>query len=148
MGEGYERSMAGADLKYWSRLKLWFRCPDCAEDLEAGSLAAHRQTGHGVGMRAQWDTPSPPPMGEPYKYQVSFLYTTGMWYCQVEGCQGRAATRAGLRVKILHCHLQYTVVITEEGKLSHPRCHLCYILVPWMALNGLHPNTAHLTKRS
>ena len=29
-----------------------------------------------------------------------------------------------------------TVVILEEGNLSHPRYPLCDMLVPWRSLNG------------
>ena len=35
-------------------------------------------------------------------------------------------------------HVRDTVVILEEGKLPHPWCPLCDILVPWKALNGTH----------
>ena len=31
--------------------------------------------------------------------------------------------------------------ILDEGKLSHPRCPLCDMLVPWGYLNGSHKNT-------
>ena len=35
-----------------------------------------------------------------------------------------------------------TVVIQEEGNLLHPWCPLCYMLLPWKALNGTHKLTA------
>ena len=31
--------------------------------------------------------------------------------------------------------------ILDEGKLSHPRCPLCDMMVPWGYLNGSHKNT-------
>ena len=50
--------------------------------------------------------------------------------------------RVGLRVHFLHYHVQETVIIVDESNLPHPRCPLCDIMVLWVGLNGLHPNTA------
>ena len=43
-----------------------------------------------------------------------------------------------MKVQFWHRHVRDTVVILEEGKLPHPRCPLCDILVPWRYLNGKH----------
>ena len=40
--------------------------------------------------------------------------------CQVEGCQGRAATRTEMRVHFFCLHVQDTLVILEEGNLPPP----------------------------
>ena len=55
----YERRMMVGGLTYWARQRVRIQCPDCGEDLAAGSLAVHRKTKHGVdtGGRQQWDTP-------------------------------------------------------------------------------------------
>ena len=34
------------------------------------------------------------------------------------------------------------MVILEEGNLSHSRCPLCDMMVPWRSLNGIHWRTA------
>ena len=34
------------------------------------------------------------------------------------------------------------MVIMEESNLPQPRCPLCYMLVPWRAMNGVHWRTA------
>ena len=38
------------------------------------------------------------------------------------------------------------VIILEEGKLPHPRCSRCDMLVPWRALKGRHHATAMCKK--
>ena len=47
-----------------------------------------------------------------------------------------------MRMHLWNRHVRYTVVILEEVNLSHPRCPLCYIMVPWKALNGTHSRTS------
>ena len=37
------------------------------------------------------------------------------------------------------------MVILEEGKLLHPRCPLCDMMVPRKALNGMHRRTSQCT---
>ena len=38
------------------------------------------------------------------------------------------------------------MVILEEGNIHHPRCPLCVMLVPWLALNRMHWCTAQCKK--
>ena len=38
------------------------------------------------------------------------------------------------------------MVILEEGKLPHPRCPRCYMMVPWAAMKGRHTTTDHCAK--
>ena len=58
--------------------------------------------------------------------------------CQVEGCSGQASTQTATIVHFWHRHVRDTVVILEEGNLSHPWLPLCDMLMPWKALNGTH----------
>ena len=51
-----------------------------------------------------------------------------------------------MRVHFLHLHVRNTVVILEEGNLSHPQCIRCDMLVPCRALNGRHPDTAQCAR--
>ena len=42
--------------------------------------------------------------------------------------------------------MQDTVIIVEEVNILHPLCPRCDIMVPWVALNGRHPNTTQCAK--
>ena len=53
---------------------------------------------------------------------MAFPTKGGPWICPFEGCPGLAATRTAMWVYFLHRHVQDTVVILEEGKLSQPLC--------------------------
>ena len=55
----------------------------------------------------------------------------------------RGASNKDVWVHFLHRHVQDTVVIMEEGNLTHPRCPRCDLQVPRKALNGRHLGTAH-----
>ena len=56
----------------------------------------------------------------------------------VEGCSIQSLMRTAMRVHFWRWHVRYTVVILEEGDLTHPRFPLCDILVLCKALNGTH----------
>ena len=60
----------------------------------------------------------------------------------VEGCSCRTEMRTTMRMHFWHRLIRDTVVIMEEGNLPHARWPLCYILVPWRSLIGLHQCTA------
>ena len=47
--------------------------------------------------------------------------------------------RTNLQIHFIHRHVQYTVVILEEGNSPHPLCPACDMFVPWSALNLCHP---------
>ena len=51
-----------------------------------------------------------------------------------------------MRVHFLHRHVRDTVVILEDGKISHPRCPRCDMLFPWRDLKGMHLATAQCTR--
>ena len=74
-------------------------------------------------------------------YQMEFP-KGGAKDCPVEGCPGRAGTRTAMRVHFWRRTVRDTVIILEEGNLSHPRCENCDMLVPWRSLNGPHKDTA------
>ena len=52
----------------------------------------------------------------------------------------------GFNVHFLHCPMRDTMIIVEEVNLPYPQCHLCDMLVPWVALKIRHPNTVQCTK--
>ena len=76
---------------------------------------------------------------EPRTYRTAFPERAGPRPFPVNGCSGWAPPQ------FWHQHVRDTVVILEEGNLSHPRCSLCDILVPWKDLNGTHRRTAQCT---
>ena len=93
----------------------------------------------------------PPPSacaGEPQTYQRNFMRQEGPRECPVKGCQRRAAMWAGLCMHFLHHHMRDTVIIVVEGKLHHPWCTHCDMLISWAYLNRRHPNTAQGTKET
>ena len=77
---------------------------------------------------------------------MAFPDKGGLRSCPVEGCPGRAATKTEMRVHFLHRHVLDTVVILEKGKLTHPQCTLCNMLVPQRALKGRYPSTAQCAR--
>ena len=78
--------------------------------------------------------------GEPQTYCIE-LPKGGTKVCPVEGCPGRAGTRAAMQVHFWRRHVRDIVIILEEEYLPHPRCPRCDILVLWRALNSRHKNT-------
>ena len=58
-----------------------------------------------------------------------------------EGCPGRAGTRTAMHVHFWRRHVRDTIIILEEGNLSHPRCENCDMFVLYRALNGRHKST-------
>ena len=77
---------------------------------------------------------------------MAFPEKAGPRPCLVEGCSARAATQTAIWVHFWHRHVQYTMVIMEEGNLHHPRSPLCNILVRWRSPNGSHKNIAQCKK--
>ena len=54
--------------------------------------------------------------------------------------------RTEMQVHFFHWHFRDTVIILEEGKLPHPQCPKCDILVPLRALNGRRLATSECVK--
>ena len=86
-----------------------------------GPLAGHMETQHGrsVEGRRRWEATAPG--RELRTYRIELPTAGGPWKCPVNRCPGQAATRTAMQVKCFHWHVQDTVVILEEGNLSHPR---------------------------
>ena len=66
--------MTGEGCSFWYWLYQRVRCPNCNEDLEAGSLASHRQDQHGVAQGYLKDLPHPHthPPDEAGTYRILF----------------------------------------------------------------------------
>ena len=91
--------------------------------------------------------PSPPPQ-KTIRRRIICISRAG-WECGTAPSRGEGggeATRLSIIVHLLNRHIRDTVVILEEGKLPHPRCPHCYIMVPWAAMNGRHTTTDHCAK--
>ena len=54
--------------------------------------------------------------------------------------------RTEMILHFLHGHVWYTVIILEEGNITHLFFPHCDMLVPWKALNGRHVTTAQCSK--
>ena len=89
-----------------------------------------------------------PPAGEPQTCCIKFSSKVGPWDCPVKRCKGMTYIMTGLYVQLLHSHVQGTMINLGEGNLTHPRCNCCDMIVPWAALNGLHPNIPQCKKEA
>ena len=138
----YGRRITGEVLPYRERLKGQVSCRECGELMAAGSLESHLMTQHVRVAETRWSWRTSTVGAGPRTLRMIFPAKGGPRSFPVEGCTGRAAMRAEMRVHFLYRHLFDTVVILEEGNLPHPRCARCDMLVPRMALNGRYPATA------
>ena len=117
-------------------------CPKCGKELTKGSLVEHRQTQHGVSKGGLGQVGDEEGGGdEPRTYMMLFPEKAGTRHFPVEECSGRTEKWTVMRVHFWNRHVRDTVVILEEGNLSHPRCPLCDILVTWRSLSGMHRHT-------
>ena len=108
-------------------------------------MSSHLMTRHG---KAAGDDACGPPQTESRAemYRISFLMKGLPRRFPVDGCPEDLAKRMAIRVRIVHQHVQDTVVMLEEGKSPHPRCARCDMQVPRKALNGRHLGTAQCAK--
>ena len=60
--------------------------------------------------------------------------------------RGRSETRTAMQVHFLHRHFWDTMIMLEDGNLSHPWCPQCDMLVTCKALNMEHVTTAQFAK--
>ena len=97
------------------------QCLYCGEEMALGSLTVHLQIQHGklTGGIRKWGTTAPG--GEPRTYKMDFPNSGRVRNLPVKGCRGRAVTRTAMQVHSLHQHFQDTMIILEEGNLTHPR---------------------------
>ena len=72
---------------------------------------------------------------------ASFPRAAGSVGCSVEGCKGQATTRTTPQIHFVHHHMQYKIVIMEEGNLPHNRCPAWDMIIPWADLNRCQSNT-------
>ena len=79
-------------------------------------------------------------------YRVLYPKAEGLVEFPAEGFRGRANFFTNLWIHFVHRHVQYMVVILEEGKLLHPCFPYFDIFVPWDAIGSHHPNTAFFTR--
>ena len=90
--------------------------------------------------------------GEPLENMMAFKYLgkvmtagDGDWPAVV-GNLRKARKSWGRLSLILHQHVLDTVVILEEGNLTHPQCLQCNMLVTWRKMNGRHLATAQYAR--
>ena len=142
----YVGRITGEGPTYREKLKGRVSCRECGYMMSAGSLASHLMTQHGrvTETRRIWRTLSAG--AGTRKFRMAFPAKGGLWSCPVEGCTGRAATRTEMRVHFLQHNVLETMVILEEGNLSHPLCTRCNMLFPWRYLNVSHPATSQCAR--
>ena len=114
--------------------------------MAAGSLASHRMSQHGKAKETHWSWEASAMGGDPRTYRMDLPTKGGPRSCPVEGCPGRAGTRTEMRMYFCSWHVRDIMVILEEGKLPHPRCSRCNMLVLWRDLNRKHHDTAMCRK--
>ena len=117
------------------------QCPECGVDLALGSLMVHHKSQNIMVWGDKGSTPHSTPPGEAHNYCISLPNILAQILCSVGGCLGRATNQTNLKVHFAPFHLQYTIVILEEGKLSYPQCLKCYMLLFQRSLNIRHPST-------
>ena len=84
-----------------------------------GSLAFHLQMQHRKSSVSRWHWGTPFLSRDPCTYKMDFPTSRGPRNCPVKECWGRAATRTAIQVHFFHWHFRDTVIILEEGNLSH-----------------------------
>ena len=138
-GKSYTQRMTGEGRSFKDRQRERVLCPECGKELTKGSLVARCQNHNGVSKGGYGQVGDEEYGGDKTRtYRMEFLVKSGPRPGLVEGCSGQAATRMAMMVHLWHWHIHATVVIMEEGKLPHPQCPLCDILMPWRSLNGMH----------
>ena len=148
MEAAYRLQITGEGTTYREQQNGRVQCRECGEEIAGVSLSGSQMTQHGqeAEARRSWKTST---TGEdPWTYCMTFPAKGGLWSFPVEGCPGRAAMRTVMRVHLLPWYVLDTVVVLEEGNLSHPQCPRCNMLVPRRALNGRHPATAQCAKEA
>ena len=110
-------------------------------------MYVHRQTQHGVAKGGLVSEVGRADGGDDTRtYRMAFPARVRPRPCPVEGCSSWVSTRTAMRVHFWHRHVRDTVVILEEVNLPQPRFPICFMLVPWKALNGAHRCTAQCTR--
>ena len=93
---------------------------ECGKELAKELLVKHRQTQHGAtkgGLVSEGDEAD---RGDNIRtYRLAFTAKTGPRTCPVEDCSGQASMRTEMRAHFWHRNVRDTVVILEEGNLTH-----------------------------
>jgi hypothetical protein len=138
--DAYKRRMTGSGESFKERQRRKVVCPVCDASLAQSSLQHHLRVQHGQTTPVGHEPA--PAVGLPAEYLVSFPKTVTSIDCPIEGCPGKATSRANLRAHFMHRHVKDTLIILDEGSFPHPRCEYCDMFVPRPAVYTTHPNTA------
>ena len=96
--------------------------PGVREEFENGSLVVHPQTQHDMAKEKSGQVGDEEGKGDKIRpFGMAFPVKEGPRHCPVEGCSGQAEKWTLMRVHFWNRHSHDTVLILEEGKLSHPR---------------------------
>jgi hypothetical protein len=135
----YKRRTGRGGPSYRARQRQRVECPVCEAGLAAGSLKQHMLTQHGTDMGVDlFSDRADTPGRQPQEYRISFPALSARASCPVDGCTGVSTTRTNLRRHFVHRHPQDTLCILEEGSHPLPKCELCGMHVPYIALNRRH----------
>ena len=129
--------MTGHSSILWER-QTRVECPECGFEVTVGLLLTHFQIQHGVGWGDRGGSPPTPTLREAQTYRVSFPKHLSRLQCPVAGCLGGALSRTNLRIHFAHRHMQYNIVILEEGNRPYPWFPQCNIFMPKKAVNSWH----------
>ena len=137
--EAYVLGMTGEGLIYREILRQRFCWPNCNVDWQG--ICQHIFRYITVWVEETWQRPHPHPPDEPRTYRISFLRAAHDIACPVGGFLRRTTIRSALQVHFMHHHVQYMLVVLEDGNHPLPRCPKWNIFVPLRALNGKHQAT-------
>eukprot|EP00978_Attheya_sp_CCMP212_P011354 scaffold28024_cov58-Attheya_sp.AAC.2 len=114
----YERRMTGIGESYQARQQRRVVCPVCDASLAQSSLQHHLRVQHGqttpVGREPA------PAVGLSAEYLVSSPKMVNSIDCPIEGCPGKATSKANPRAHFMHRHVKDTLIILDEGTFPHP----------------------------
>jgi hypothetical protein len=136
-GPAYDRRILCEGETYKARKRRRIQCPRCEKYLAYGSLSNHLLRLHGKQLRIM-ELSNSPHISPPLKYQVSFPLYCQSIACPVEGCTGKASTRANLWSHFMYKHLEDDIVMMEEGAL--PICLYCGMITSYSSLASRHKN--------
>ena len=125
--------------RQWERVLF----PECGKELDKWSLVTHRQTQNGVA-KGKLGSEGYKAYGGDNKlstYKMDFPKMEGTMPCPFKGCSGQASTCTAMMIHFWHRYVRDTMVILDEGNISHPRCSLCDMMLPWESLNRMHRRT-------
>ena len=126
--EAYQRrwTCKGTCSSWKERNRLWQKeritCPLCNKELAVGSLPGHLQR-HGLSGKLQLYME--PTSYTPTLHTATFCGAQLPLPCPVPGCLGRAKSPLELQKHSRSCHVQDTLINTDDGSVPLPRCLKC-----------------------